>query len=590
MAAGCRRCPGSGGRFALLLPEGAALEGGDELQRLLPAADAAGWRACFAAMAASGTVPERIADLRSLFVSPSPTSDAVAAEASVQTMAALVSGWLLALPGRPLRLVRAYRYDGQAVPAEACLDGLARALALEAPEVSLSLLGLDAAAAAPVAAVAAEFAQLDVRHALVRRGARMTRAWRQVTGSSQAGTLPERPVVIVTGAHGGLGAATARHLAQTRKARLVLVSRRSAPVAGSDLARMVTRLGGEAVEITADIANPAGARAAVDAALSAFGRVDVVVHAAGVIRDGLLRGRAPTDIAAVLAPKLAGTIALLDALAGQPVQAFVCYGSLAAVFGNAGQADYAAANAFMGALAERDGLPLVTVDWPFWRDGGLAAREDDDAKLRTATGTRWIETAEGLAMLDLALAAGRPRLAVAAGDPARIARLFAGEMPAIPAAIAEVAGGISAEDPLVYLRGLLAEVTGAPPNRLRAEREIEDLALDSMHVTQLNDRLERDFGRISKTLFYECRTLGEVAARLGVQAPRVAGSATAQTRVRDERAPVPSASPPEASRRTCRRPHPAFGRRCADCHRRHRWPFPWGGGSRQLLGQSRRRP
>ena len=506
--------------FAVVLPEGATLVGGEGLQRIEPAADAAGWRACFEALAAAGTVPERIADLRSLLAPSSSMSDATAAEAAVQAVVAMASGWLLALPGGPLRLVRAYRYEGQAVPAEACLEGLARALALEAPEVSLSLLGLDAAAtAAPIAALAAEFARPDARHALVRRGARLARAWRQVAGSSHAVTLPARQVVIVTGAQGGLGAAAAKHLAETRQARLVLVSRRSVPAAGSELARLVTRLGGEVVEIAADVADPAGARCTVEAALSAFGRVDAVIHAAGATRDGLLRGRAPTDVAAVLAPKLAGTMALLEALAGQPVQAFVCYGSLAAVFGNAGQGDYAAANAFMGALAERDGLPLVAVDWPFWRDGGLAARDGDDARLRAATGTRWIETAEGLAMLDLALAAGRPRIAVAAGDPARIARLFAGERLAIPAPAAEGKRAASAEDALVYLRDLLAEVTGAPPSRLRAEREIEDLALDSMHVTQLNDRLDRDYGRISKTLFYECRTLGEVAARLVVKTP-----------------------------------------------------------------------
>jgi acyl transferase domain-containing protein/acyl carrier protein/short-subunit dehydrogenase/ubiquinone/menaquinone biosynthesis C-methylase UbiE len=500
--------------FALLLPAGLALDGAEALQIIRPAADAAGWRACFAALAASGTVPDRIADLRSLLGAPSSAGDAAAAEAAVQSMAALVSGWLLALPGRPLRLVRAYRHDGQTVPAEACLDGLARTLAHEAPEVSLSLLGLDATAV-PLVALGTEFARSGAQHALVRRGTRMIRAWRQVTVAPQAVKLPSRPVVIVTGAYGGIGSATAQHLAETCQARLVLVSRRPTPAAGSDLARTVTGFGGEAVEICADVGSSAGARGVVQAALSVYGRIDAVIHAAGVTRDGLLRGRAPADVAAVLAPKLAGTTALLDALTGQSIQAFVCFGSLAAVFGNTGQADYAAANAFMGALAERDGLPLVTVDWPFWRDGGLTARDGDDAKLRAATGTRWIETAEGLAMLDLALAGGRPHLAVAAGDPERIARLFAGERPAV-----EVTGGASADDALAYLRRLLNEVTGAPPGRLRAEREIEDLALDSMHVMQLNDRLEQDFGTVSKTLFYECRTVGDVAARLGLQTPR----------------------------------------------------------------------
>ena len=167
------------------------------------AAGAAGWRAGFAALAAAGTVPERIADLRSLLAPPSPVFDAEAAEAAVQTMVALVSGWLMALPGRPLRLIRAYRYDDQAVPAEACLEGLARALAFEAPGVSLSLLGLDAAAAgATVAILAAEFAQPDAGHTLVRRGTRMTRAWRQVAGAPPVGARHVGALQVGTGQAG----------------------------------------------------------------------------------------------------------------------------------------------------------------------------------------------------------------------------------------------------------------------------------------------------------------------------------------------------------------------------------------------------
>ena len=500
--------------FAVLAPDG-----WDGQRLIQPATDAAGWRACFTALAASGSVPERIADLRALTAPPSDANDAAAAEVAVQSVVALLSGWLLALPGRKLHLVRAYRSDGGLVPAEACLEGLGRALTHEAPEVSLSLLGLDAMQP-PVAALAAEFARPATAHALIRDGQRMTRAWREVAQSPIAGALPDRPVIIVTGARGGLGAAAARHLAATRQARLVLVSRRAG-----------TGFGGDAIEVAADISTPAGARQAVEAAVAAFGQVDAVIHAAGIARDGMLRGRTPADVASVLAPKLAGTQALLDALAGQPVRAFVCYGSLAAVFGNAGQADYGAANAFMGALAERDGPPVICVDWPFWRDGSLSARDGDDSRLRAATGTRWIETAEGLAMLDLALTARYPRLAVAAGDPALIARQFAPEPPLPPAATVAPAS-TSAGDALASLRDLLAEVTGTPPDRLRPEREIEDLALDSMHVMQLNDRLEQVFGPVSKTLFYEFRTLGEVAAKL-------AGRPSAATTTEDKPPGVP---------------------------------------------------
>ncbi|WP_044562066.1 SDR family NAD(P)-dependent oxidoreductase [Azospirillum sp. B4] len=515
--------------YAVVLPEGGIPGGGAEIvdaarQILKPAADAAGWQARFAALAATGMVPSQLADLRPLPAPPAAIDDAAAATAAVQSVIALIAGWQLALPGRPLRLIRVYPHDGRIVPAEAALESLAHTLEQEAPGVSLSLLGLDPATP-PTPALVGEFARPGTRHIMVQRGQRLAHAWRPVTEppAHPLRSLGKRPVIIVTGARSGLGRVAARHLAQTRQARLVLVSRRAPPAseASATLAQDIARLGGEAVEVVADIATPEGARHAVEAATTAFGRVDAVIHAAGVTRDGLLRGRAPDDVAAVLAPKVTGTTALLRALAGQPVRAFVCYGSLAAVFGNPGQGDYGAANGFMAALAERDGLPLVTIDWPFWREGGLRAREGDDARLRATTGTRWLETAEGLAILDRALAAERPRFAVAAGDPARIARLFmdgGDQNPEAPTAGTIPAAAAAAEDGLPILCALVTEVAGTPPARLHAGRDIEDLALDSMHITQLNDRLEQTFGPISKTLFYECRTLGELAARLPAKA------------------------------------------------------------------------
>jgi acyl transferase domain-containing protein len=289
--------PADADGFAVLCRDGEPPPGAGARQILQPCADAAAWQARFGALAAAGMLPDRIADLRPLAGPSSAGADASAAEAAIQSVIAMLSGWLLAVPGRPLRLIRAYRTEGETVPAEAALEGLAAALAQEAPELSVSLLGLDAAAAAaPMAALASAFARPVCPHTRVLRDALTVRGWRLMPPATPpAVTWPDRPVVIVTGAQGGLGQASAEHLARTRQARLVLLSRRSAAVNGphlrSDLARRIARLGGEAVDVTADVATPAGARHAVEAALTAFGRVDGVIHAAGVTRDGMLRGR-----------------------------------------------------------------------------------------------------------------------------------------------------------------------------------------------------------------------------------------------------------------------------------------------------------
>ncbi len=198
-------------------------------------------------------------------------------------------------------------------------------------------------------------------------------------------------------------------------------------------------------------------------------------------------------------------------------------------------------------LAEREGLPLTVVDWPFWRTGGMRGRDADDARLRAATGSRWIAPEEGLALLDRALAAGVPRIAVAAGDGERIAAAFgsASGMAVVDAPVAAAAPEPRAPQPGVStdaaatLRAVLGEVLGFEPGRLPDERSIEDLDLDSMHVMALNDRLAARFDGVPPTLFYAHRTIGAVAAALAALVP-LRAAADAVT----EPSPAPSPPPP----------------------------------------------
>ncbi len=209
-------------------------------------------------------------------------------------------------------------------------------------------------------------------------------------------SVPSSPrTYLITGGLGGIGLAVAEWLA-TREpgVRLVLLGRRGLPPraeweagsagagASADRLRRLLALeaaGAELVPLAADLTE----RAALDAALAEVAgrgwQLAGAFHAAGVPGGGLLRFREPAAAAAVLAPKVEGTRQLEAALlaAGLKPGFLVLFSSLAGVVGRPGQADYAAANAFLDAYAreagERLGIPVTAVDWGEWLEVGMAA-------------------------------------------------------------------------------------------------------------------------------------------------------------------------------------------------------------------------
>jgi acyl transferase domain-containing protein len=223
--------------------------------------------------------------------------------------------------------------------------------------------------------------------------------------------------VLITGGTGGLGALVATHLVERHGVRdLLLVSRRGSGAPG--VSELVTRLEGQgaAVSVSACDIGDRDAIAALLAAIPAGRPLTAVVHAAGVLDDGTIEGLSPERVDGVLWPKADAGWLLHELTAGLPLSAFVMFSSAASVLGTLGQASYAAANAFLDALARHRanlGLPAVSIGWGLWSlPTGMTAglTEKDRARLATA-GLAELPVEQGLAMLDAALTVTGPVLA-----------------------------------------------------------------------------------------------------------------------------------------------------------------------------------
>ncbi|MBI1398034.1 MAG: SDR family NAD(P)-dependent oxidoreductase [Betaproteobacteria bacterium] len=192
---------------------------------------------------------------------------------------------------------------------------------------------------------------------------------------------------LVTGGFGGIGLTLARYLAAEWGAKLTLVGRR--PPADGEVAGELERLGAEVLVAAADVSDPDALRAAVAATDQRFGRLDGVIHAAGIAMSGVIDGATHERLDDVMRPKADAMLVFAQVLGERPLDwVFVC-SSLVTAVPVAGQVEYTAANAVLdalpAALQTRVRWPIRVAAWDRWLDAGMAARAQADASRGTPT-------------------------------------------------------------------------------------------------------------------------------------------------------------------------------------------------------------
>jgi acyl transferase domain-containing protein/protein-L-isoaspartate O-methyltransferase len=450
------------------------------------------------------------------------------------------------------------RAGESADPAQATLWGMSHVIAIEQPQLRCRRIDLDFARSDELGAddLAEALQHASAEDQLALRGTqRLARRLVAASASRDAGRV-EMPIssqrsYLVTGGLAGLGLRVARWLVERGARHLVLMAR-SAPggQAQAQIDDWRTR-GAQVLVVQGDVARAADVERMLAQVRAAMPALAGVVHAAGALDDGVLTALTWSRFESVMAAKVRGTWNLHRMIDGLD---FLClFSSGASLAGSAGQANHAAANAFVDALAwyrQARGLPTLSINWGPWGEIGAAV----DRRLKQPGSLDFIAPDDGLAALDFLLRrdperrlVGRAQAAVLATDWSHLAAARGnGTLAPLFAELAPqtAAGSVAATDAAPSLREptLLERLADTTPNRRRAvlrehvrqlaakvlgvaradelsiDEPLRALGLDSLMAVELRNLLSQAVGKtLPATVTFDHPSVAALAAHLAAQ-------------------------------------------------------------------------
>jgi polyketide synthase 12 len=353
--------------------------------------------------------------------------------------------------------------------------------------------------------------------------------------------------VLITGGTGVLGTLLARHLVTRHGARnLLLVSRKGRAADGAAaIESELTKLGASVRIASCDVADRDSLQGMLTE-IPAEHPLSAVIHAAGVLDDAVFEAQTPHHLESVLRPKVDAAWNLHQLTASADLSAFVLFSSAAGVLGSAGQANYAAANAFLDALAShrrQQGLPAVSLAWGWWAQatGMTGHLEERDRARMSRNGFVPMSSADGLVLFDAALAQGREFVIPAQLDHAALRShsaiaglppMFRGlisvarrtaesaapaeYLPDLRQRIAAMSTSEQEQELLGIIRSHAAVVLGHDTaDAVSADKEFKELGFDSLGSVEFRNRLKLATGlKLPATAILDHPTPTELARYL----------------------------------------------------------------------------
>lgn len=346
---------------------------------------------------------------------------------------------------------------------------------------------------------------------------------------------------LLTGGLGALGMCTAKWLAARGAKHIALLGRRPEAEAPTEVLaeiRSLREAGLEVLTLAADVGDQAELQAALEKIDTTMPPLCGVIHAAGILDDGLLMQLDWSRFEGVLRAKVQGSWNLHVATAERSLDFFVLFSSGASLLGSPGQANYSAANAFLDALAHHRrarGLPALAINWGPWSEVGLAARPDRGGRL-ALRGFESLSPEQGLEALGRLMRETAPQVAVMPIDVRRWRQFYpkVAELPVL-ADLVEAAARprpigegtfrkeLLAADPGPrrraalegHLQDQVAQVLRISRTQIDIHTPLDTLGFDSLMALELRNRLEASLGvGLSATMAWNYPTIAEIAPHL----------------------------------------------------------------------------
>jgi FkbH-like protein len=488
-----------------------------------------------------------IIDLWSL---DAPATDSSVSSAHGHIERAIRTG-RMALRGGSSRKTRLWLVTRNAVPAgtddralcvsQAPLWGLGRTLALEHPDHWGGLIDLPAGAGPRDAAVvAAEVVAAGVEDQVaVRNGQRFVP--RLVPASPDPAhevRFDGDSIHLITGAFGAIGRQLSQWLVARGARHLALTGRRGSATPGAaDVIRDLESRGAKVHAIAGDVARAEDVERIFNQLAQSGLPLGAVFHAAGVDRPKPFGELDAAQTRDVLEPKIDGASLLDEHSRRAGATHFVCFSSISSVLGAAGRAHYAAANAFLDALAHdrrRRGLPALSVNWGPWSGGGIAT--EDVLRQFERIGNYGLDPAQALGQLERLMQSNQPQVSVASIDWAKFRMAYEARGP--KPILAQVAPDAATAAASTDLPPWIEALTGVPQPRRERElaamlqrevadtlgfenadsvaldRTFQDMGMDSLMSAEFARRLNKQLGIRSTALVFQHPTAGALARAL----------------------------------------------------------------------------
>ncbi|NJO78239.1 MAG: aminotransferase class I/II-fold pyridoxal phosphate-dependent enzyme [Cyanobacteria bacterium RM1_2_2] len=356
---------------------------------------------------------------------------------------------------------------------------------------------------------------------------------------------------LITGGLGGLGLKVSRWLVEQGAHHLILAGRSAPSPAAEACIAELRKLGATVQIVQADVANPTEVKNLLAIAASPAEPHSAephsaepqkmplrgIIHAAGVLDDGLLHQQTWQRFETVMAAKVRGAWNLHQLSQDLPLDLFVCFSSIAAVIGSVGQGSYAAANAFLDALAhyrQQLGLPGLSINWGAWAEVGMAAELTQTNQQRLAqSGMRLIEPQRGVQALNLLLQQNLAQVSVLPIDWSMYRTQFTQPFPLLDEIAPQQKPSLPSNQPSALkqpplpqhltrdqmttlqqqIQRQLAQVLGfSSAEAINPQENFADLGMDSLMAVEFRNRLESSLGyTIPQTLTFDYPTVAALA-------------------------------------------------------------------------------